>query len=165
LGCGTGTNAVLLATRGFEVTAVDISPTAVELARERAAQAGVAVRFLSADVLQLPDLGEPFPFVLDRGTYHTLRDISSARSGYLRILEHVTAAGGQYLAIQPNANEVDSPDVRVRRIHDYELCLEFSPLFHLIQLREFRFDHRLLQGKGLQPLGWSALFRRKENPE
>lgn len=38
LGCGTGANAVLLAHRGFELTAIDCSPTAVERARTRAQQ-------------------------------------------------------------------------------------------------------------------------------
>ncbi|NGY65507.1 class I SAM-dependent methyltransferase [Lentzea sp. NEAU-D13] len=34
-GCGTGDNAVFLASRGFRVTAVDIAPTAIETARTR----------------------------------------------------------------------------------------------------------------------------------
>ena len=34
-GCGTGDNAVFLASRGFRVTAVDIAPTAIETARGR----------------------------------------------------------------------------------------------------------------------------------
>src|SRR5437868_12134070 len=41
LGCGTGTNSILLAQQGFEVTAVDISPLALEQARGKAASAGV----------------------------------------------------------------------------------------------------------------------------
>jgi SAM-dependent methyltransferase len=39
-GCGTGADAVWLARRGWEVTAVDISPTAVQHARTLAAQHG-----------------------------------------------------------------------------------------------------------------------------
>lgn len=34
-GCGTGDNAVFLASRGLQVTAVDIAPTAIETARTR----------------------------------------------------------------------------------------------------------------------------------
>src|SRR5205823_4770937 len=60
LGCGTGTNAVWLAQHGFEVTAIDISPTAIAQAEQSARGAGVAVRFLAADVTELPDLGLPF---------------------------------------------------------------------------------------------------------
>lgn len=36
LGCGTGVNAVYLARQGFEVTAIDLAPTALQIAEERA---------------------------------------------------------------------------------------------------------------------------------
>src|ERR1051326_3811785 len=61
LGCGSGSQAVWLAQRGFDVTAIDISPTAIAQAELQAKKAGVAVRFLAADVTELPDLGPPFP--------------------------------------------------------------------------------------------------------
>ena len=73
LGCGTGTNAVWLAQRGFDVTAVDLVPLAIEQAVDRAANAGVKIRFLSLDLLTLPDLGAPFGFLFDRGCYHAVR--------------------------------------------------------------------------------------------
>src|SRR4051812_46279454 len=41
LGCGTGANAVWLAQQGFDVTALDLSPLAVEQGRQRARAAGV----------------------------------------------------------------------------------------------------------------------------
>ena len=42
LGCGTGTNVVWLAQRGFDVTGVDLAPLAIQRANRRAAEAGVA---------------------------------------------------------------------------------------------------------------------------
>src|SRR5262245_65285002 len=56
IGCGTGTNSVWLAQQGFDVTSVDVAPLAVERAGQRATSAGVKVRFLVANVLDLPDL-------------------------------------------------------------------------------------------------------------
>lgn len=50
LGCGEGGDAVWLAGRGWDVTAVDISPTAVDRGRAAAAAACVAVRFVVADL-------------------------------------------------------------------------------------------------------------------
>ncbi len=56
-GCGTGAMAVALAERGAEVTAVDLSPTLVELARERAAADGARgggpgrITFVAGDML------------------------------------------------------------------------------------------------------------------
>ena len=49
-GCGTGALAVLAARRGARVTAVDLSPTLVSLAGERA-PAGLAIEFRSGDML------------------------------------------------------------------------------------------------------------------
>jgi len=53
LGCGTGSNAVFLAERGFDVTGIDFAPAAIAKARRRAVKAGVAVRFLEDDLTAL----------------------------------------------------------------------------------------------------------------
>jgi 2-polyprenyl-3-methyl-5-hydroxy-6-metoxy-1,4-benzoquinol methylase len=45
IGCGTGTQAVWLASQGLSVTAVGIAPTAIAKARERASAAGVEADF------------------------------------------------------------------------------------------------------------------------
>jgi magnesium-protoporphyrin O-methyltransferase len=57
-GCGTGALALALAGRGAQVVAIDLSPTLVELARQRtAAVAGAgAVEFLTGDMTD-PQLG------------------------------------------------------------------------------------------------------------
>ena len=41
LGCGAGNYAIYLAQQGFEVTGIDISPTAIEIAREQAKKKGI----------------------------------------------------------------------------------------------------------------------------
>jgi SAM-dependent methyltransferase len=57
LGCGEGADAIWLARRGWQVTAVDISAVALERARKHAAEAGVADRI----EWQRHDLGVSFP--------------------------------------------------------------------------------------------------------
>ena len=63
-GCGTGALAVQAALRGAEVVAIDLSPTLVQLARERqpAIQGGGSIDFRSGDMLD-PALGQ-FDFVV-----------------------------------------------------------------------------------------------------
>lgn len=58
-GCGTGALAIDLARRGAHVVAIDLSPTLVQLARERAPQdlGGGTLEFLSGDMLA-PALGQ-----------------------------------------------------------------------------------------------------------
>ncbi len=60
VGCGTGNSFLPLLERGWRVTAVDISPSMVELAR---AKAGPAVRVEVADMRELPTYGS-FDLVL-----------------------------------------------------------------------------------------------------
>jgi SAM-dependent methyltransferase len=72
LGCGTGTNAVYLSQRGWDVTGVDLVAGAVERARSRAASASVAPRLVRGDVTRLGelDLGPGFDLLFDLGCYH-----------------------------------------------------------------------------------------------
>jgi tellurite methyltransferase len=50
LACGTGRNAIWLAEHGWQVTAVDGSPAAIEVLCRRAAERGVAVQTYVADL-------------------------------------------------------------------------------------------------------------------
>jgi SAM-dependent methyltransferase len=52
-GCGTGPGACFLAARGFRVDAVDLSPTAIKLARRCAAARGLTIRFEVQDVCEV----------------------------------------------------------------------------------------------------------------
>jgi cyclopropane fatty-acyl-phospholipid synthase-like methyltransferase len=161
LGCGTGTNAVFLAQQGFEVTAVDISALAIERARVKAAEAGVNVTLATADLIELPDLGPAFPFVFDRGVYHTVR--REALDGFLETLARVSAPGGMYLTLAGNANEVRPDEEGPPRVSAETICREMDPLMELIQLREFRFDKSPKDTPNRpRALAWSALFRRKQ---
>ena len=72
LGCGDGVNAVFMASRGSRVTAVDVSHTAVEMARQKAREAGVEVEFVEGDVFELGLPGQPYELVFDRGLLHHL---------------------------------------------------------------------------------------------
>lgn len=52
LGCGEGRNAIWLAERGWEVTGVDFSEVGLEKARRLAAERGVEVEWMHADLLE-----------------------------------------------------------------------------------------------------------------
>lgn len=66
-GCGLGSAAVYLAALGFRVTAVDLSPSAIAKAKDKAAQAGVLVDFRIADALSTGLKSKSFEVVYDRG--------------------------------------------------------------------------------------------------
>jgi SAM-dependent methyltransferase len=74
LGTGSGIWGVRLAKRGWQVTGVDLVDEALRRARERAQNAGVAVRLVHGDVTALREagVGSDFRLVLDTGTFHGL---------------------------------------------------------------------------------------------
>ena len=58
LGCGPGLYCEALASRGLDVTGVDISPGSLEHARQAAAEAGLSIRFIEGDYRALDEDGE-----------------------------------------------------------------------------------------------------------
>lgn len=159
IGCGTGTNAVYLAQRGFQVTAFDLSALAIEQARDRARQAGVSIDFQQADMLHLPPWKERFGFIFDRGVYHVLRQ--EKLDLLLDVLRRVTAPGSLWLTLAGNANDDRPPGQGPPVVSAEEICRELEPLFVLLQLREFRFDGVVVGGQRIEPLAWSVLLRRR----
>jgi SAM-dependent methyltransferase len=154
LGCGTATNSVWLAQQGFEVTALDFSPLALEQARQKAASTGVSVRFVEVDVLNPPPLGPPFPFFFDRGCYHVVRRVDVDK--FLSTLEQISQPGTLGLVLTGNAKEKHEPGPPV--VSEQEIRQELGRLFDIVQLREFRFDQ--VEKVGVRFLGWSCLLRR-----
>ena len=65
LGCGTGTNAITMTQRGWQVVGVDLSALAIRTARRNAHQAGFEIDFRQEDVTRLASIKGPFDFALD----------------------------------------------------------------------------------------------------
>lgn len=90
-GCGTGENALHLASLGLQVLGVDVAETALSIAREKAEARGLGAEFMAADALELGDLGRTFDTVLDCGLFHTLD--AGERRAYVASLASVTETG------------------------------------------------------------------------
>jgi SAM-dependent methyltransferase len=91
-GCGTGENALHVASLGLHVLGVDVAETAVSVARKKAAGRGLDADFVVADALHLDRLGQMFETVLDCGLFHTFD--SDERRDYVASLASVTSRGG-----------------------------------------------------------------------
>jgi SAM-dependent methyltransferase len=70
IGCGTGVHARLLAEAGARLSAVDLTPTAVELTRRRLELAGLSGDVREADAEHLPYDDASFDFVWSWGVIH-----------------------------------------------------------------------------------------------
>jgi cyclopropane fatty-acyl-phospholipid synthase-like methyltransferase len=113
-GCGTGEHALLAAAHGADAVGVDLAASAIERARGKAADRGLAARFEVADVLELPQLGLTFDTVVDSGLFHTLDD--QQRERYAAGLAAVVRPGGTcYLMCFSDRQPGDWGPRRVRR--------------------------------------------------
>jgi hypothetical protein len=82
VGCGKGRDAIHLAKKGWEVTAVDLEERAIGKARERAAEAGAHVHWIVGDVTKLGTLATPpgYSLIYDLGCIQGLPDEAAARA-------------------------------------------------------------------------------------
>ncbi|MEU0882545.1 methyltransferase domain-containing protein [Lentzea sp. NPDC005914] len=106
-GCGTGGNALFLATRGHRVTGVDIAPTAIETARTR----GDGVEWVVGDSASFTG---QFDTVLASALFHCLPP--SQRPGLMVSLRNAAVDGALLnltsLAVEGGPFEVSAPELR-----------------------------------------------------
>lgn len=95
LGCGTGTNLIAIASRGWDVTGIDISYLAVRQAKQKAKAAGVKVDVLRGEVSRLKGVRGPFDLALDIGCFHSLD--KDKKKEYQDSIVRVVHPGGTYL--------------------------------------------------------------------
>jgi len=155
LGCGSGTNAIYLAGKGFEVTGVDVAPSALAIAAEKAREASVEVEWMLADVVALPKL-EPYDLIFDRGCYHHVCQYDSP--GYVKTLCRLSREGTRALVLA--GSPADGHRGGPPRIKEETIRNDFTEAFQFEWLRGIHFDTRNPNAKG--PSAWSIHLRRKE---
>ncbi len=152
-GCGTGENALFLAARGLEVVGVDISPTAIGRARQKAQERGVQARFEVADALDLGSLGARFPTVVDSGVFHVFSD--ERRPDYVASLAAALEPGGRLHMLV--FSDQEPGDWGPRRISQHEIRASFAAGWEVEDIVLVRFETNLDQA----PVkAWLASVRR-----
>jgi ubiquinone/menaquinone biosynthesis C-methylase UbiE len=97
VGCGTGEHVLMAAEAGRRAVGIDISPTAIRRAEEKATERGTGARFTVGDVRRLEALGERFDTVLDCGLFHVLDDDDRPR--FVDSLARVMVSGARYFML------------------------------------------------------------------
>jgi SAM-dependent methyltransferase len=120
VGSGEGADAVWLASRGWHVTALDVSEVALARTREHAAQAGVAERVetLHHDVLG----GGPVPGRYDLVSVHFFQPLPSEFGPLYEGLADLVDSGGSLLVVGHHPEDLASG---ARRPHGPQLM--FTP--------------------------------------
>src|ERR1700747_2300055 len=95
IGTGPGHDAIYLIQQGFTVVAIDISPSAVHLARENASHAGLFGFFQTGDIRRIRVEDGFVSFAYDRGCFHVLS--SEDRPRAVEEIARVLSRGGLFL--------------------------------------------------------------------
>ncbi len=158
IGCGTGSNAIWLHNRGFEVTGVDFSSLAIEKAREKAKKEGAKIQFLIKDFLLGKKPDPEFGFIFDRGCFHSFDDKKDLKTFAKNAALHLKT-GGLWFSILGNADAPprdEGPPMRSA----LDIVTAVEPFFEILSLVADRFD----SNREKPVLCWLCLMKKREKP-
>jgi 2-heptyl-1-hydroxyquinolin-4(1H)-one methyltransferase len=98
VGCGEAAISLYLAERGFTTVGLDLSPTAIDLAREEAAKRGLSnASFEVADISAFTGYDGRFGTIVDSTLFHSIP--VELREGYQQSIVRAAAPGASYFAL------------------------------------------------------------------
>jgi len=138
-GCGTGENALYLATRGHEVWGIDAAPRAIRKAKKKAKERGANAAFLTLDAFKLATLERTFDTLIDCGLFHVFSDADRER--YVAALSTVTRAGTTLFLLC--FSNLQPGNYGPRRITMEEIRHAFREAWRVSDIRPATFDTNL----------------------
>jgi len=90
---GDGTNSLYLASKGFKIDGVDISPEAVRIARERCSKRRFSCNYLVGNVMEFSS-DKKFDFIFDRGCFHHIQ--RELKPKYVRLVNGLLKKKGKF---------------------------------------------------------------------
>lgn len=135
-GCGTGDNAIHLASLDHDVVGVDFVSEAIEVAKRKAVGRNLTVDFRVHDARELGELNRTFDTVLDCGLFHVFSDRD--RPLYVESLASVTRPDGR-LHLMCFA-ESETREGGPRRVTQAELRSAFAGGWREQDIRPIRFE-------------------------
>jgi SAM-dependent methyltransferase len=136
IGCGTGENALYLAGRGHAVFGLDGSATAIERARQKAAERKLPAQLHAWDALELGRLRKSFETVIDVGLFHVFSNPDRRR--YAESLAEVTSSGSDLFILCWSTEEPPGPGPR--RIDEGEIRDAFRGPFATMEVKPALFE-------------------------
>lgn len=155
IGAGTGTNAIWLAERGFDVLGIDVSPLAVERAIAKMNRRNLCCRFATVDFLAAAVADGPFQFVFDRGCFHVF-DETEERERFAAHVAAVLMPGGLWLSLI-GSTEGPPREVGPPRRSAREVVRAIEAALEIIELRSAEF-------RSHDAKAWFCLSRQRITP-
>lgn len=155
-GCGSGENALHLASLGLEILGVDVAETALKSARQKARERGLEAEFATVDALHLEVLATKFDTVLDCGLFHTFD--TEERLKYVESLKSVTG-GTLYLLCFGDEGENTGP----HPVSHEDLTTAFAEGWRIEAIENERVRTRFHDENGVP--AWFATIEREPTSE
>ena len=135
-GAGESTLADDLLAHGYRnVYALDVSPTALKIARQRLGASADRVTWLCGDVLTFPFERHQFDLWHDRAVFHFLTDPAD-RARYVRQVANAIKPGGHVIVASFGPEgPLQCSGLDVERYDPSALHAEFGPTFRLLEHR------------------------------
>src|ERR1700752_2670988 len=109
VGCGEAAVSMRLAELGYTTVGLDLSPTAIELARAQAAKRGLTnATFEVADISSFTGYDGRFGTIVDSTLFHSIP--VEARDGYLQSIVRAAAPGASYFVLVFDKTALSSGD-------------------------------------------------------
>jgi len=126
IACGSGRHALFLAERGFEVTAVDISPVALARGAERARKKSLSISWQQADLENC---------TLEAATYGLIVNIDYLQRSLLPVIKAALKVGGfvifeTYLIDQQTIGHPKNPNYLLQHNELLESFRDFRVLYY-----------------------------------
>lgn len=155
IGCGTGTNTIYLAQRGFAAVGVDVSRTAIDRAKQAVDAAKVDCTMQVVDLRTEDVPGGPFAFAYDRGCFHVFDD-PSERQHFAERIAGVMQPGAIWHSLI-GSTEGPPRDTGPPRRSAAMITAEVEPHFEILRLRDVAWD----DGAMSHVRGWTLVARRR----
>ena len=161
VGCGTGSAALFFASRGLEVTGIDLVDEAIRRAEKKVAEQAASVEFLVKDAFTLADWDRRFATIIDSGLFHVFAEDELRRSLYGAVLGNVLQPGG-YLYLMASKKQDDGavamPGMTLGDLHN-----TFADGWNIESVKEFQAEvtpETLQQHPGATWMTWCAIIRK-----
>lgn len=111
IGCGEGVSSIFLASKGFQVTGIDWSETAIKTAKQNAKKSSVSCKFLAMDFEDMDKLKQKFDFIFDWRFLHDIVN-KNDRKKYVKLVNRCLNKRGKYLSVSFSKED---PEIKGRK--------------------------------------------------
>ncbi len=139
VGCGTGIESIWFATKGFDVTGIDVSPVAIEMSKANAQKNGAFVDFRVMDFMTEKLTKLKYDLAFDRGFFHGFHT-HKERVEIVNSFSKILKKDGLWLSLIGNADGLKrdpGPPLKTAT----EIIKSVEPLFEILLLKSSYFGN------------------------